>query len=392
MTRQQHKFLVRNPKLLVALNLAERLSRLLAWLPRRRPGAGAPRRILVSNIAHIGDILLSSALLPPLRRAFPDAEIDLLVGTWNRHVVDGHPDVTHVHVFDNARVNRARAPMRAKLVRHLRTWGAAWRAIRARRYDVAIDVYPFWPNSIPLLWAAGIPRRIGFDSGGFGPLLTDAQPWIDSDRHMIVAQADLLRRLGVDVDSQPLVQSLPPLPSGRPGPLVDHGVVGDYVVLHPGTGSPCKEWPLDHWIAFTGELAARGWTLVLTGQGAREAAAIAAIVAAVPQAHDLCDRLSWGQLRQVIAGARLLVGVDSMAGHLAAADGTPLVVINGGTVRLAWWRPLAGQVLAASLECAPCLRPSGCATMDCLRSITPAMVLAACADTLGGGGPHTDHG
>ena len=43
-------------------------------------------------------------------------------------------------------------------------------------YEIAIDTYHFIQNSIPLLWLARIPIRIGYTSGGFGPLLDSSNP------------------------------------------------------------------------------------------------------------------------------------------------------------------------------------------------------------------------
>ena len=104
------RYLVYNPKLLAALRLADGASRLVGRLrPGRRP-ATPPRRILLANPAHIGDVLIATAVLPPLRQAFPDAEIGMLVGSWSRHVVEGHPDVARVHVMDNFHLNRAPQP------------------------------------------------------------------------------------------------------------------------------------------------------------------------------------------------------------------------------------------------------------------------------------------
>jgi len=342
-----HKYLVKNPKLLAALRLAEAVSRALALFGRQPDRQVRPRRILLANIAHIGDVLIATSILPPLRQAFPDVEIGMLVGSWCRNVVEGHPDIAHVHVLDNAVLNRAAPSGRHRLLRHARSWFAARAEIRALGYDTAIDLYFHWPNSIPLIWAAGIPRRIGYDCGGFGPLLTDAFPWRDEPRHVAQSQCALLRALGLDQpETAPPRMSLPPLAPTDWDHLPGNLRAGSYIILHPGTGDPDKEWPVTHWIALAQRLAAEGQRLALTGRGPREAAIIAEIGTAVPSAVNLCDALSWVQLRQVIKDARLLVGVDSMAAHLAAASATPFVGLFSGQARLTWWRPLGdGAIL-----------------------------------------------
>lgn len=382
------KYLANNPKLLAALRLADRFSRVLAWLTRHRDrrAVGRPQRILLSDLAHIGDVLIATAVLPPLRQAFPDVEIGILVGSWSRQAIEGHPDIAHVHVLDNVFLNRSKSSLFQGIRRHARTWLTALREIRAVGYDTAIDLYFFWPNSVPLLWAAGIPRRIGYGSGGFGSLLTDPHPWIDRERHVAESQCALLGCLGINEDAFAAPRmSIPPLPPGdrdsAPGGLRPK----DYVVLHPGTGSPLREWPVANWVALARALVGDGHQLALTGRGAREAEIIATIAAAVPDAVNFCDSLAWRGFRQVVANACLVVGVESMSGHLAAAIGTPFVSIFSGITRTAWWRPLGeGAVLTTALDCAPCQRSSGCASMACMSSVSVDEVFAACCQRLNG--------
>ncbi len=378
---QPGRYLAQSHKLVTALRLADGASRLAAGLRRARQQPSPPRRILLANPAHLGDVLIATAVLPPLRRAFPDAEIGMLVGSWARHVVEGHPDIAHIHVMDNFHLNRAPLPLRSRLARHARTWVQALGEIRSVGYDVAIDLYFHWPNCIPLLWAAGIPRRIGYDSGGFGPLLTDPFPWVGGTRHAAQAQGALLAALDIaGAEGVMPWMSLPPLPVG---PLPGGLRPGRYVVIHPGTGSPAKEWPPSHWRTLTRRLAADGHQIVFTGRGEREASRIAGIIQATPGALNFCNALTWGQLRQVVAGARLVVGVESMAGHLAAAEGTPFVGMYRGLAPLNWWRPLGDGEILTVPAAAPSTGPAEAGDHDPMARIDPDSVFADCRACLG---------
>jgi len=378
------RYLVKNRKLLLALRFADALSWMVAGWHKQKRDWPEPKRILLANIAHIGDVLISTSVLPPLRHAFPDAEIGFLVGSWSRQVLEGHPDVAHIHVFDNWRLNRAPVPIWAKLRRHALSWFAAWRAIRGVGYDVAIDLYFYWPNAIPLLWAAGIPRRIGYQSGGFGPLLSDALPFVDAERHVALAQMALLRSLNIEEAALTTpIMKIAPVGAKERSLFPDGSTPTNYIILHPGTGSPHREWPIAYWIFLARRLIGDGHPIVATGRGPREAAIIEQIAAAVPSALVLCDELSWVEFCHVVAGARLLIGVESTAAHVASAVGTPFVAIYGGTTRKSWWKPLGnGITLTIPLQCSPCLLTKGCATMDCLTQLQPSTVMAACVELL----------
>ena len=81
----------------------------------------APKRILLVNGAHIGDVVIATSLLPVLKRAFPNAEIGFLTGTWSHAVVHDHPDVSHTHCVDHWRMNRQIPGFLAKRVHYWKT-------------------------------------------------------------------------------------------------------------------------------------------------------------------------------------------------------------------------------------------------------------------------------
>ncbi len=327
-----------------------------------------PRRILIANTGHLGDVILSTAVLPVLRRAFPHCRIGFLIGSWSRAILRDHPLVDDIHLFDHCRLNRGASSWLQKLRQHGRTRRQAVREFIDARYDAAIDLRYYFGNAIPLLWQAGIPIRIGYSGGGFGPLLTHCLRWRCQDRHVVEYFADLLRLLPITPDCLAEVRpNLGPGDEAHP-PALPHT---PFVILHMGAGTACREWPIAHWQQLTRRLLADGHTVVFTGQGAREGGNCAQVLVDSPRCVNLCDRLPWSEYVAVVRRARLVVAADSMAGHLAAAVGTRCVILGNGIHHPALWRPLGAvcRVLAHPVSCAPCHNPRGCATMDCVRRI-----------------------
>lgn len=107
------------------------------------------------------------------------------------------------------------------------------------------------------------------------------------------------------------------------------------LVVHPGSGSLKKNWPLERWQALGPELVKRhpDWRLALvTG----EAEAERGITRAMVEGWQDLNFEHWDQLPLPDLGARLqasgaFLGHDSGVGHLAAAVGLPCVLLFGPT-------------------------------------------------------------
>lgn len=381
------RYLVRNLALAGGLGAVDTLLSVpLAFRKRGAPREISPQRVLLSVGGHLGDAVIASAALPLIAEVWPEANIGLLLGSWSRPVMEGHALVKWIHTLDHWKLARGSRGRARKVRRYLQTRGTALREITRIDYDVGVDLYPFFPNTIPLLWQAKIPLRVGYLSGGFGAMLTHATPWARGEGHM----AERHRLLLSSVDPRfaqiaPLGYSLPmwdPLPEAS-SPT---GLSGDYLVLHMGAGLRHKEWPLERWRVLADHLRAEGHTLAFTGSGGDQAEDARRVIGAHSGCHNLCDRLSWTEFVRTLAGAQAVITVDSVAGHIASGVGAPVVVLMSGMNEIDEWRPLGDRTLPIThpVPCATCHRGRGCAEMTCVRGIDVAEVLALVRTALAG--------
>lgn len=325
-----------------------------------------PKRILICNTAHLGDVILTTALLPVLRKALPQAHLSMLVGSWSRPLVEKHPLLDCFHMIDHWKVSRFKEPLLIKCIRYLKMRRKVRKEIR--HYDLAIDCGLHFPNMAPLLWSASIPIRIGFVSAGFSPLLTHALPWNPlQNRSVMEAFVSLLELLPIQIDHAILRPSIPITP---PNPQ-------SYIVIHMGSGNPQKNWPEANWKELATRLAQEGRRLLFTGIGQEENQAIERVIAQVPQAENLCGKLSCQQFASTIQNATLLIATDSSAGHIASAVGTPAVLLYTGIHPRNVWSPFNNrqQILTHPMPCSPCLK--GCKSMACIRAISVDAVYGA---------------
>ena len=96
------RYAVQRPALRAALWVIDKLLRVI-FAPKQAPVPTDPARILVCMQAHLGDAILATAVLPPLRRAFPGARLGFLVHPVSAELLAMQPGVERVHRVEHWR-------------------------------------------------------------------------------------------------------------------------------------------------------------------------------------------------------------------------------------------------------------------------------------------------
>jgi ADP-heptose:LPS heptosyltransferase len=338
-----------------------------------------PRRILLLNGAHIGDIVISTSIIPILRSAYPSAEIGFVAGSWSTMILQNHPDLAYLHCIDHWWHNRNGKSLLSRYAQYRRTSRAALREIQELHYDLALCIYPYpFGDFMDTAWRIGIPIRLGFQESLYVSLATaTVQVPENLFLHQGAIQAEVLRPL--ELGKMHLEKRKSILPESKDEAiqevcrLLKVSKISDmpYRIIHIGTGARHRELAIDFWRQLA-ETLAKASTIVFTGHGVREAAQIAEIIDGLENCVSACNALSWDGFVAAVRYAEGVYGVESMAGHVAGAVGTRSFVVYSGTAGVARWRPEgAATVLSNHLECAPCGLPNGCEAMACMRGITP---------------------
>ena len=383
------EYLVQNTLWRVCLRLHDSFVGLVSSRSAR-PAAipSTPKRILVCVGGHLGDAVIATAALTRLHDAFAEAAIGVVSGSWNAKIFDALPLVRWFHVVDHWKANRSREPFIARWGQYRETRIKAIREMRAVGYDVGLDLYPHYPNFAGILAGADIPVRIGFVSGGAGPLYTHRRSWtsgtVTEDHRAIleVLAPQLGKPLPTRFDLGPIAASA----SSAFQAIMDAHDLRPrrYALLHMGSGVAHRQWPLPNWITVARALADRGVGIVLSGTGPLEGAHAAELRQAVPEAIDLVDRLPLPELRCAIRNAAVTLTVNTAAMHVAAAEGAPCVTVVSGVDDPGRWTFAlpAADVLTHPVPCAPCYQTRGCGTMLCVRGVQPESMLSAIAPYL----------
>ncbi|MCC6615195.1 MAG: glycosyltransferase family 9 protein [Anaerolineae bacterium] len=281
------------------------------------------KRIILVLPCCIGDVVLATATLQALRRAFPGAHIAWAVGSWSKSAVDSHPLLDAV-----VDTGPEALPMRTPggMLRFVRQ-------LRAGHYDLLVSlVRSPWMSVAALL--SGIPTRAGIDSAGRGFGYT-VRAAVDpqTPRHEADIYLDVARALGVDVTG---CYANVPVPADARGLMARRGLSGPYFVVNPAGGRnpgmtmDVKRYPPASLAALTDRLAQHlsAQPVLLAGPG--DAEIVAAVQGALnAESRALVGELSFGEIAALAAESQLYVGNDTGLTHYAAAAGARTVMIMG---------------------------------------------------------------
>lgn len=335
-----------------------------------------PERILLIRLSALGDVVMASGLIPALRHVHPAAHLAWLTEPPAAPLLAHNPRLDEVIVWPRAQWQR--------LWRE-RRYGALWRemrqfrrALKARRFDVAIDAQGLLKSGL-WSWLSGAPRRVSLiGREGSRYLATElVMPPMGEDERIGSEYRHLARRLGAPEEAFRLDLAIGEAPrEAARRRLGEAGVTGPFVAICPFTTRPQKHWFEDRWGELAAGLRGLGLVPVMLG-GPADADAARRIAAQQPAVVDLAGRLRLDESAAVIAGSRLLIGVDTGLTHMGSALGVPTIALFGSTRPYLDAASPRTRVLYDALECSPCRRHPTCGgAYDCMRQFTVQRVLA----------------
>jgi heptosyltransferase-2 len=324
--------------------------------------------LLVIRYSALGDIVLATSLLEPLRRRFPGARIELVTSPAAAPLLEGLPGIAAVH-----RLGKRGQDGPLALAGRLRG-----------RFDLAIDLQ----EKVKSRWLALVaaPRRLLYRRRTTGQALLAL---LGRDRplqraHATALYAEVLRPLGIEGPGRPEL-AVPAAARARAGALLA-GARRPLVGIAPGATWATKRWAPERFAAVADALHGAGHGLVLVA-GPGDAAAVSAFRAALraPLEADLTP-LPVDALAAALGELKLLIACDSGPVHLASAQGIPALVLFGPTSTVRWAPPPPGRALALGLDCQPCSNHGGercpLGHHDCLGRLEVETVLGAARELL----------
>jgi len=293
------------------------------------PAGYTPARVAVIRPRGLGDIVLCSAVVEALHRAYPRAAIDFVAERPARGLLECDARLDGTFLLDPGPRSTRRA--------------AAW--LRARRPDVAIDLFSN-PRTAILTALSGARYRVGLDKRLRRLVYNVRVPRHLGSRHgarwAAEVQLDFLRGAGISWPgtAAPSVAVTPADRAAAAAALDRLGLAGHrFGAVLPGGSWESKRWSVPGFGASARELAARTGHPALVAWGPPERTDAEAIVAAAGGSAVLAPPTSLREMAALLAHPALLVVTDCLARHFAVVQGTPTIGLFGTTDPRDWTPP-----------------------------------------------------
>jgi len=293
----------------------------------------AYERILLIKPSSLGDIVMALPALSALRRNFPRAKISWLIRPEFAPLIEGHPHLDEIILFD--RRGLTGAWHRPQAFRGLMSLIAR---LRKARFDVVLDLQGLF-RTAALARLSGCKRRFGpiwrreFAHYFYTTTIPPRREWV----HVIDYYSKLIEAMGGrDLGVEFVLPEKPVAVTAARNLLSQYKIDFErYGVIIPGSAQVSKCWPAERFAALADRLTSEHGLAVLATGSNSEAPMIEQIrrLAQHPIAN-LAGRTSLPELVEVLRQARLVVSNDTGPGHIAAALGRPLVMM------FSWSNPL----------------------------------------------------
>lgn len=335
------------------------------------------KKILVIRYRFIGDTVLTIPFLRNLRNAYPDAQIDMLVGPVSGEVLEECPYIDNLIYFDTTSKHIYENKSESKI-----GFFQYVKALKQAEYDKAYVLKRSLSSAL-LAFLAKIPQRIGFNTEFRNFLLTKSVSY-DMYKHEIECFLDVLR-----ADNIPVVDNyLENWTSAETNASVNNiyrqnGISSKPCVLICATsGNPAKHWPMENFAKIIEYLSNDcDVQIVHTGTAAdkRVYESIRSLIQSdlKNEPVNLAGELSIQESMALINRMSFVIGVDSGILHLASSFRVPVIGLYGPMSMLKWhaWGNMHTS-LRSLRPCVPCgLRKKCEQDYVCMKDITVADVI-----------------
>ena len=322
-------------------------------------------RILVVDLAYIGDLIMSTPAFANLRRSFPGATIDLMTSSGSCAIIEGSP------VFNEILTATFKK--------------SGWNAVRReasriaeRKYDLAISLHRAH-GTLLMLWLARIPQRVGFSHGGRGFFLTKGVPF-ELYKHRAWNHLNLLQKcidMEVDFNTPTSIGITPETIIAAKKILDPHSDIRPWAAINPNASWPTKKWLLQGFAEVGDYLADSGFNVLLIGSKSDKETCeeLAALMKSKPV--DISGLTTLPELAGILSLCDLLVTNDSGPMHIGQAVGTKVISIFGPTdpSRCGPWLSEI-EPIQVVIDCIKCYRKR-CIHMSCMEKLKVEGIIRA---------------
>ncbi|MBI2425067.1 MAG: glycosyltransferase family 9 protein [Candidatus Hydrogenedentes bacterium] len=287
---------------------------------------GVPR-ILIVRLSAIGDVVRVLPALHALRDRYPNAQIDWAVEPKSQDVISDHPMLDQVLVYEREE----------GFVEGAKKFREFCRVVKGNRYDIVVDFHGLFKTGL-IMRASRAKRRICFAP----PRAQEMSHLFGNERVSLVSgrmnrveeNLELCKELDAKRHTLDVIIAIPEaVQDGIDDYIADefHGDK-DIINVHVPVDRKEKQWPLSHYAALVDMLLSDGRFEVLLTRGPGQESLVEEVLSlARRKPHVAPETPDLKHYAALVQHCALYVGGDTGPMHIAAAMGTPVLAIFGGT-------------------------------------------------------------
>jgi len=290
------------------------------------------KNILIIKPSSLGDIVLALPALSALRRTFPAARLSWFVRTEFTPLLENHPWLTDIILFDRKFLGKAWYNPRA-----LGSLLSLIRRLRRSKFDIVIDLQGLF-RTASLAWLSGCKKRLGMANAKeyahifYTHKVHQNQDCIHLvDYYLKVAQTAAVHQNGTRLGVELLLPQDSAAADSISTLLTDHNInPGNYAVFITGSAHGDKCWPIERFATLADKISSNFALDIIATGTASEKSTVEKLknLANVP-VTNFAGLTDLSELIALLKGAKMVVSNDTGPGHIAAALGTPMVMIFG---------------------------------------------------------------
>lgn len=286
----------------------------------------APQNILIINFGQIGDVVLSLPALKAVRERFPAARITLMIGKSGAAVVQMSNLADEQIVVDRVKLRDGNKLVSIKEILKIS------KDVRRRKFDFIIDLHSLYETNL-LGFFSGASHRLYANrenrSLDFLANFHPKPPREDKSKHLAEHYLSVLAPLGIEnvkpsVKFEPRASDLETVENFLRKYNVDNKKL---VGFFPGAGNASRRWRLENFARLAQEIASKESLRAIVFLGPEEKDLRAEIEKTFPSEAVIIDALTLPQFAAALSQLAVLISNDTGAVHIAAAVGTPVVLI-----------------------------------------------------------------
>ena len=302
------------------------------------------QKILLIQTAFIGDVILGTAVIEKIHKYYPEAKIDFLVRKGNEGLLENHPLLNEVLIWNKQEQKKK------NMFRMIRR-------IRQNRYDAVVNMQRFFATGLMTAFSHA-PQRIGFKKNPLAFLFSKKVAYGYGDN---IHEVDrVLALVAHFTDGQRNRPKLYPSQAqfDKVAPYKQHT---PYLCMAPTSVWFTKQFLQTRWIELLKAIEQKYDTppqvYLLGAPGDKEACEQIITQSNYPKIQNLAGELSLLESAALMKDAQMNYVNDSAPMHLASSQNAPVCTIYCSTTPHFGYGPLSENstiVQVKDLDCRPC--------------------------------------